>query len=617
MARVLFLVAAVWLVAVGLLAARPAQEAATGGALPLRALELKDEGYVGSQACQECHADNHASWHASFHRTMTQQPSSTSIRAPFSGMTPTLEGRAFELTRVDEAYYATPLAPDGRALGPRARVALVTGSHHYQIYWLATPSGALEQLPLVWHLGEARWVPRKSMFLQPPGRTGPETDRWQQVCIKCHATNGTPSHELDGATRVAELGIACEACHGPGAQHVAWRRETHAETAAEPANGLVDPSELEPARSAEICGQCHGIHLFGDDVARERWTREGFDYRPGDVLAATRRLLRGRAEANDSALRAYLERHPATRGELYWSDGEVRVSGREYNGLLESPCFQRGSGERRMTCVSCHELHVSEERVERGWADDQLKLGMEGPAACLGCHAAYSSAEALRTHTHHAPTSSGSDCLNCHMPYTTYGLTKAIRSHTITSPNASATLATNRPNACNLCHLDQSLGWTATQLASWYGQTPPELDADRASVAESVRWTLTGDAGLRALAAASLGWPPARAVSGTGWMPYLLSTLLLDEYDAVRWIATRTLRLEPRYAGFALDPCAALEQQRNHVRATVLTDWLRDSLQARPEQRAAVLVQPDGKLDDPGFDRLFKQRDNRPVRLSE
>lgn len=597
-----------------LLALASARGAQSG---PPLTLELHDEGYVGSQACAECHADNHASWHASFHRTMTQQPGAASIRAPFRGTTPLFEGRAYALATEGDAYFATPQSPDGRALGPRARVALVTGSHHYQIYWLATPSDALEQLPLVWHLGAQRWAPRKAMFLQPPGRTGSETDRWQQVCIKCHATNGTQSHPADGATRVAELGIACEACHGPGERHVAWRKAPHDAAQIERDTGIVVPSELAPARAAEVCGQCHGIHLFGDDAARELWTHEGFAYRPGDELAATRKLLRGRLEANDAALRAYLERHPATRDELYWSDGEVRVSGREYNGLVESPCFQRGSGERHMTCTSCHELHASAERVAAGWAADQLKPGMHGPAACLGCHPRYGDDEALRAHTHHARDSSGSDCLNCHMPYTTYGLTKAIRSHTITSPDASASLATRRPNACNLCHLDRSLGWTAQVLSQWYGQAPPRLDADRGEIAESVHWALAGDAGLRALAAAALGWEPARAVSGSGWMRYLLSTLLLDEYDAVRWIATRTLRLDPRYASFELDPCADLETQRNHVRETVLTDWKRDGLEARPEQRAAVLVRPDGTLDDARFDRVFDKRDHKLVRLSE
>ena len=41
-----------------------------------------------------------------------------------------------------------------------------------------------------------------------------------------------------------------------------------------------------------------------------------------------------------------------------------------------------------------------------------------------------------------------------------------------------ATLATGRPNACNLCHLDKTLGWTAQYLEQWYGVTRPALDTD-------------------------------------------------------------------------------------------------------------------------------------------
>src|SRR5262245_7369210 len=111
---------------------------------PARALELHDEGYVGSDECRECHAANHASWHASFHRTMTQAPSSAAVLAPWRGTTPALDGRAWRLVQEGEAFYATPVRPDGSALGPRTRVALMTGAHHYQVYWMAAPSGELE-----------------------------------------------------------------------------------------------------------------------------------------------------------------------------------------------------------------------------------------------------------------------------------------------------------------------------------------------------------------------------------------------------------------------------------------------------------------------------------------
>ena len=580
-------------------------------------LERAGDGYVGSQSCRACHATNHASWHASFHRTMTQAPSSTAVLAPFEGTTPALEGTAFELAHEGESFFATPVNGAGER-GPRTRVVLVTGSHHYQIYWLASPvSGRLEQLPIVWHLGERRWAPRKAMFLNPPGPTQPETDRWQQSCIQCHATHGVPDPPDDGATRVAELGIACEACHGPGEAHAAWRRAYPEEGAVEAETALVDPSQLAPERSAQVCGQCHAIHPFPEASARERWTHTGFAYRPGQDLEATRALLVGRAEQNGAPLRGFLERNPHALASDFWSDGEVRISGREYNGLVESPCFVKGAGERRMSCLSCHELHVAPERVEHGWTNDQLRPGMDGPKACLGCHAELAEPAAQRAHTHHADGSSGADCLNCHMPYTTYGLTKAIRSHTISSPRVATSLATGRPNACNLCHLDRSLGWSADRLAEWYGDARPSLDADQEKVAAAVLWALEGDAGQRALMAAALAWPPARATSGTGWMPYLASTLLLDPYDAVRWIALRALRLEPRYAAFELDFFQELEDQRNHVRETVLSDWLRDGLHASPEQRAAVLVREDGKLDEETFRRLYSRRDDRAVNLAE
>jgi len=599
----------------------PPQAATERPASPAEAMVLRDEGYAGSESCRECHATNHASWFASYHRTMTQAPGAASVLAPFEGTTPFLEGRAWALAREGEAFYATPFGPDGSSLGPRTRVALTTGSHHYQIYWLATPEGVLEQMPFLWHLAEQRWVPRKSMFVTPPRLDEPETDRWQHVCIKCHATNGTPIHPASESTRVADLGIACEACHGPGAAHVEWRRRNEAlpeaERGTEEGTGIVDPSTLDPVRASQVCGQCHAIHHFGAEGAHERWLHEGYDYRPGQDLLARDTLLRGTAERNTVALRAFLEKEPTKLDEYFWSDGQVRVSGREYNGLVESPCYLRGEGERRMSCLSCHAMHASKERVAAGWPSDQLRAGMEGPVACLDCHPSFRAPEALAAHTRHAPGSSGSDCLNCHMPYTTYGLTKAIRSHTITSPSVAESLATGRPNACNQCHLDRSLGWTADRLAEWFEQERPALDADQQTIAASVLWSLTGDAGQRALMAWTLGWEPARAASGTGWMPPLLSTLAMDEYDAVRWIAVRSARLDPRWRTLTLDLHLELEEQRNRVRETILSDWLQGALDARDDQRAAVLVLPDGTLDAERFRRLYAARDHRIVVLGE
>ena len=592
-------------------------------AAPRRPTELRDEGYVGSEACGECHPRNAETWHASYHRTMTQVATPAAIRAPFEGTTPLFDGTVWKLSREGDRSFVAPLSEKGESLGARREIVLTTGSHHYQIYWLEARDGEdMATLPLIWHLGERRWVPRKAMFLIPPTTEDMvEAGRWSKTCIKCHATNGTPRHPADERTHVAQFGIACEACHGPGARHVELERARERDAAAgavEPdlarETAIVGPADLTHDRASQVCGQCHGVHLLPRE-AIPAWEREGFAYRPGDDLAATKDLLRGTYERNSPAMRAFLDRNPGTLESLFWSDGEVRVSGREYNGLVESPCFQRGE----LGCLSCHDLHPSREdrRPLEAWAEDQLLPGRDGPRACIGCHAEYGEPERVRAHTHHAPGGPGTNCLDCHMPYTSYGLTKALRSHTITSPSAAASLATGRPSACNQCHLDKSLGWTADRLHEWYGAERPALDRDREEVAASVLWALEGDAGLRALAAWNLGWEPARATSGTGWIAYLLSTLLQDPYDAVRWIAWRTLRKDPRYAGFDLDFTRDPAEQRALVRAGVLTDWTREGLRASAEQRAAVLVRPDGTLDVERFRAIRERIDRREFRLAE
>ena len=109
---------------------------------------------------------------------------------------------------------------------------------------------------------------------------------------------------------------------------------------------------------------------------------------------------------------------------------------------------------------------------------------MDGNDACLQCHAPLGAR--LAAHTKHRADSAGSSCYNCHMPYTTYGLLKTIRSHQISSPSVKVAVDTGRPNACNLCHLDTTLAWTAAYLERWYGTPQPQLGDDEQSVAASL-----------------------------------------------------------------------------------------------------------------------------------
>jgi predicted CXXCH cytochrome family protein len=259
-----------------------------------------------------------------------------------------------------------------------------------------------------------------------------------------------------------------------------------------------------------------------------------------------------------------------------------------------------------MSCVSCHSIHESD-------PNDQLAKGMRGNKACLQCHG--DMATELTAHTRHAADSPGSNCYNCHMPHTSYGLLSAIRGHTIESPNVATTLETGRPNACNLCHLDKTLDWTAEQLAKRTDQAKPDLPAQHRTTAASVLWLLKGDAGQRALAAWHMGWEPALQASGSAWQPPLLAELLNDPYSAVRYVAHKALVRQPGYRGFEYD-FVADEPSRLAKREVALAKWKPPTADT-PANPAAVLLGANGQRLTNRVQRLIEARDNRPMRLRE
>lgn len=585
----------------------------------LRKLPAEERpGYVGSATCRSCHPDQHASWHRTFHRTMTQHATPEAVRGNFTNVVLRAHGEEFHLTRRGDEFFVTMTAPEwshargqlelaARAQGaepppagtpPRVekRVTMTTGSHHMQAYWVAGENGNQQfSLPFTYLFEEERWVPRNDVFMLPPN--SPRlTQVWNNNCLGCHSTAGQPKQGAVPATRVGELGIACESCHGPGEQHVRAnlnpRRRYAMRRGNKPDPTITNPARLSSKKSSEICSQCHAARYHTDQAA---WLADGFDYWRRDDFTNALPLMPGHellrltnAHDPDEALK----RMALTA--FFWSDGMIRVSGREYNGLAASGCFERGD----MSCISCHSMHKSD-------PVDQLARGMDGNTACLQCHGDI--AKKLTQHTRHAANSSGSSCYNCHMPHTTYGLLKAIRSHQITSPSVQSSLDTLRPNACNLCHLDQSLAWSARHLHEWYGQAVPSLTEEQSRTPASVAWLLSGDAGQRALIAWHMGWEPAREASGSNWMlPYLAETLD-DPYSVVRYIGQRSLKTLPGQRRFKFDYIAPLKE-RTLAKSEVLQGWNHESLSAQEKEKV---------LPPPKVSELLQRRDHRPVELLE
>lgn len=573
----------------------------------------EDSQFITSQGCSECHPDQYASWHASYHRTMTQPLTAETVKADFDDVSLELRGHEYRLNREGDKFWVElpeldysnlSKPPTGRI---KRQLVMSTGSHHLQAFWMATGSGNfLRSLPFMYQLADQRWLPVEDSVLEPPGSFGENTNTWNNGCSRCHSVAAIPNVDpavTTAQTRVAELGIACEACHGAGEKHAQSHRGVVA--AASTPSGQADPTIIQPATcdhrvSAQICGQCHS--LFTYTGTRNHDLAFGHTYRAGDELTLDRVIVQPLDRVSDPAAREictefFHDQRGGVRSEFY-DDGTPRITGREYNGLLESACFLRG----KLSCVSCHSMHESD-------PNDQLAAKMQTNEACYQCHGEYRGR--IEQHTHHQADSSGSACYNCHMPNTTFGLMAFSRSHRIDSPSA-ADSHSGRPNACVLCHLDQTLSWSAKHLSSWYGQAEPPLDEVQNNVAAAVLYGLRGDPCQRALIAWHARWEPARAVSGSAWLAPLITPLLVDPYSAVRYQAAKTLKTLPGFEKLPYDFIAP-EEIRAMRQQQAVQLWEQHGAAATDRRGPQVLLDPDGKLMHDRFRRLLEQRDNRPL----
>jgi hypothetical protein len=580
-----------------------------------RPTEISSDGYVSSDSCRACHPREYATWHSSYHHTMTQLATPASVTGNFDGQTITLYGRSYHLERRGNEFWAEFDVPspnhfeDLPAPRIRRRIEMITGSHNMQVYWYSTGhQRRLGMLPIVFLHEAQRWVPRLSAFLEPPDGHSDETGHWNRGCIVCHTTHGDPRAVglFDFDSRVAEFGIACESCHGPAEDHVAtYQDPVHRFTARQSDRSdpsVTNPARIDPRRATETCGQCHRN-------GAPKTLNHGLAYRPGDRLADFMTLgERGKFGST---------REGKFQDSAFWPDGVVRVAGREYNGLVKTPCYNHGKATNVMSCLSCHVSHqqTGDGRPVSEWADDQLAVGMRSNQACTQCHTELTEPATLQKHTRHETASGGSLCYNCHMSHTSYGLLKAVRSHTVDSPDTATALASGRINACNQCHIDKPLTWTAEHLQDWYGIEPPTLDEEQHQLSPVVFQALSGDAGQRALMAWSLGWRDAHAAAGNDWIAPYLAQLLDDPYDAVRYIAYRSLRRLPGFEAFEYDFIGTpAERNANSIRARKI--W-NDQPKPWKTEHPEILVNRSGIVDQSKFNELLNQRDNRPVIIAE
>ncbi len=463
-------------------------------------------------------------------------------------------------------------------------------------------TGRLMQFPFVWLVRHQRWVNEEHTFLQPPYTPAAAEiwgDPWSDGCDQCHSVRPDYDWSADdqrGEAEVAELGIACEACHGPGRGHIALHRDpaaryrSHLAADPPPTDDIVQPADLDHRRASAVCGQCHAELVVHDPETR---------FEPGIALEAHGGVVQFTPENPPPWLAPILEDEPNLLIDAFWTDGTIRIAGRNYNAQALTGCFTRG----QMSCLTCHSMHD-------GPPNDQLKGPAVDDRPCLDCHPVIGAD--VTAHTHHPAESSGSRCYNCHMPHTTVGLLTLMRSHRVDSPSAERTAWSGRPDACSLCHIDRTLAETSKTLTEWYGQPDLPPTADDLGASAVVAWALRGDAVQRATAAWHMGWGPALEAAGSDWQVPYLAILLDDPYAAVRAIAIDALRRHRGFADFEYDYVApsAARQARGEA---AIARW--HSAGPPPDRPTAFIV--DGQLDRSRIEILFERRDDTEVRVNE
>jgi Cytochrome c554 and c-prime len=158
-------------------------------------------------------------------------------------------------------------------------------------------------------------------------------------CFGCHSTASTTSGRFDPTHMIP--GVSCEACHGPGAKHVAFMRAGQSQPGLA---AILNPARLNPVDVPDFCGACH--RTFMDVGLTQSLGIHNLRFQPY-------RLERSRCWKNDpliTCLTCHDPHRPRVRDLAAYDDKCLGCHG----SSATSSSAHKPSKSCSTVCVSCH-----------------------------------------------------------------------------------------------------------------------------------------------------------------------------------------------------------------------------------------------------------------------
>ncbi|KKD01301.1 tetratricopeptide repeat protein [Photobacterium halotolerans] len=389
--------------------------------------------------CVNCHKKEVQQWKGSHHFHAMAHANTADVLAEFDGITFQKDETVFQLRQREKEYLIDIIEPSGQRT--EYKVAYTFGYYPLQQYAFSAGNGKLQFLPFAWDSREQSQGGQRWFDLHPdqqandPFHWTQMGQNWNQMCADCHTTNFEKRYDQHTKTyqsTYSAVNVSCQACHGEPQQHLAWAagntdisNKGFAQNIGkktplfyQQADRKMQPAApLQASQQIEVCASCHARRT---QLADRTGPMDFSQHFQGALLTP----------------------------ELYHVDGQVWDENYVWGSFLQSKMYQAG-----VTCTNCHNPHSGE-------------LVLPANQTCTQCHNAetYDKTE----HHQHAANSAGSQCVDCHMPATTYMQIDPRRDHSFRVPRPDLSVKTVAPNACNACHQDKSATWAKQQVERWY-----------------------------------------------------------------------------------------------------------------------------------------------------